>query len=88
MKAVQQQINSYIRKHGVKKLAKKLGVKTMMRLGLGTGLSASGVGTAVGLGLTAWTLFDIYHIFIFKWSFTMRHHYFLKIILKFIIRIQ
>ena len=62
MKAVQQQINSYIRKHGVKKLAKKLGVKTMMRLGLGTGLSASGVGTAVGLGLTAWTLFDIYHI--------------------------
>ena len=42
-----------------KSVGKSAAMKLMLRAGLGTALSGTGVGTAVGIGLNAWAAYDI-----------------------------
>jgi len=63
-------VQTYLKKHGASKLisevVKKAGWKTAARIAgtglLGTGLTASGIGTAAGLALDAYTVYEIYNI--------------------------
>ncbi len=58
-KAATQVVKTFIKKHGMSGLMKKIGWKAAARLGIGAALSGTGVGTVVGAGLTAWQIKEI-----------------------------